>query len=341
MERSRERARPFVELSAGDWYRFTGDALQGARVVAATPLRSGLRNNNYRLDFASGASVVLRFYVADPGACAREAAVLAAVAGRVPAPRVLQTDAAAMPPFALLEWLDGRPLDAVLGKVGPVAAEDLAAACGAALARIHEIRFPSAGFLGPELRVIQPMPAWATAVLEALAGRVEDRLGPELCARVRSTVESNAGQVASVWSEAVLVHADFKASNLLVRKLVREGAEPSAVAGRPAGRDQADRRAAKDAGRWDLAGVLDWEFACAGCKLIDFATFLRDEGSRPSGFADAFAAAYCAAGGAMPANWRRLTRLIDLLNLLQLLAWADDGAAGGLRKLVAETVAGA
>jgi hypothetical protein len=36
-----------------------------------------------------------------------------------------------------------------------------------------------------------------------------------------------------------------------------------------------------------------------------------------------------------------LTRLVDLLNLLQLLAWADDRAAVELRRLVAATVAGA
>jgi hypothetical protein len=34
-----------------------------------------------------------------------------------------------------------------------------------------------------------------------------------------------------------------------------------------------------------------------------------------------------------------LTRLVDLLNLLQLLAWTDDRAAAELRRLVAETVA--
>jgi Ser/Thr protein kinase RdoA (MazF antagonist) len=180
------------------------------------------------------------------------------------------------------------------------------------------------------------MPAWATAVLEALTGRVEGRLGPELSDRVRATVDSNANAVESVWSGAVFVHADFRASSLLVR----EGADPSDIPRLRSGRDAADCSTGSAPGRWRLAGILDWEFACAGCKLIDFAAFLRNEGSRPPGFSDAFAAAYLAAGGALPADWRRLTGLVDLLNLLQLLAWANNLAATELRRLVTETVDG-
>jgi Ser/Thr protein kinase RdoA (MazF antagonist) len=336
MERGRERAHPFVELSAGELDGFVGRALPGARVVAAFPLRSGLRNTNYRLDFAGGRSAVLRLYVADPEVCAREAAVLAAVAGRLPAPRVLHSDAAAQPPFALLGWLDGQPLDEVLVRADAATAVEIATGCGATLSRIHEIHFPAAGFFGSDLSVIRPMPAWATAVLEALTGRVEGRLGPALSDRVRATVDSNASAVESVWSGAVLVHADFRASNLLVR----EGADPSDVPRLRSGRDAAYRSTESAAGRWRLAGILDWEFACAGCKLIDFSAFLRNDGSRPPGFNDAFAAAYLAAGGALPADWRRLTGLVDLLNLLQLLAWADNLAATELRRLVTETVDG-
>jgi len=335
MERSWERARPFVELPPGELDRLVGDAMPGARVVAVAPLRSGLRNTNYRLALADGDVVVLRLYVADTDACAREAAVLAAMAGRVQAPRVLHSDAAAAPPFAVLEWLDGRSLDEVLGGVDAATACQLAAACGAALARIHEIHFPAAGFLGPEMSVIRPMPAWGAAVGEALDGRVVERLGPELSDRVRATVDSNARAVEPAWSEAVLVHADFRASNLLVREV----AETSSVSHRRLGRDEADRSTDPAAGGWRLTGILDWEFACAGCRLIDFATFPRDENSRPPGFGHAFAAAYLAAGGTLPANWRRLTRLVDLLNLVHLLAWADDRAATELRRLVAATLA--
>jgi len=336
MERGWERRHPFVELPAGELERLMGRALPGSDVVAARPLTAGLRNTNYRIQLASGAAAVLRLYVADPEACGREAAVLAAMAGRVPAPRVLFSDATAGPPFALLEWLDGLSLHEVLDRADAATALELAAVCGAALTAIHEIRFPAPGFFGPELRVVTPMAAWAPTVLATLQGPAEESLGPELAAGVRETVASNAERVEAVWSEAVLIHADYKPWNLLVRSR-----EPglSQVPDAAAFPDAASASARKPAA-WQLAGVLDWEFACAGCKLIDFATFLRDEEARPTGFGDAFATAYLAAGGTLPNDWRPLTRLVDLLNLLQLLQSGDPQTTEDLRWLVAGTTGG-
>jgi Ser/Thr protein kinase RdoA (MazF antagonist) len=329
MERGWQRRQPFVELPGVELERLVGRALPGDDVVAARPLTAGLRNTNYRLELASGAAVVLRVYVADPEACGREAAVLTAMTGRVPVPRLRYYDATATPPFALLEWLDGTPLHEALDDAGPATALELAAACGTALAAIHEIRFPAAGFLGPEMVVLRPMPAWAPTVLETLEGPVEERLGPELAGRVREAVRLNASGVEAVWSEAVLVHADYKPWNLLARPGL-PGPEAAAGAVAAPGSGEA---------AWQLAGILDWEFACAGCNLIDFATFLRDEAARPAGFADAFAAAYLAAGGTLPDDWRRLTRLVDLLNLLQLLQAGDPQTTEDLRQLMAQTLA--
>jgi Ser/Thr protein kinase RdoA (MazF antagonist) len=330
MERGWERAFPFMNLSAAELERLIGAAVPGARVIAAHQLSSGLRNTNYRVDLAGGRTVLLRVYVADPEACEREAAVLAAVAGAVPAPGVLSWDAQANPPFAVHEWLSGSLLDQVLRTEPGAVATDVAADCGAALARIHEIRFPRIGFLGPEMQVVKPMSAWSSAVLETLDGQVEERLGSELSASVRKTVDSNAAVVDHVWAEAVLVHADYKPWNLLVAR--------SADSDDPSSDDAPAGPLTAPSGGWRLTGILDWEFACAGCKLIDFATFLRDEASLPRGFGEAFVGAYLAAGGTLPADWRRLTGLVDLLNLVQMLSWSRDRASADLRRLVAATV---
>ncbi len=317
MERGWERRHPFLELSAGEIERLVSRALPGLRVVSAAPLTSGLRNTNYRLELAGDTAAVLRLYAADPEACGREAAVLAAIRGLAPVPRVRYFDATAAPPFALLDWLSGVPMHEILDDTDDATTLALAAVCGAALAGVHSIRFSVAGFLGPDMDVVRPMPAWAPVALDTLAGPVENRLGSDLAARLRETVESSADCVAAVWSDAVLVHADYKPWNLLVQR--------------------ADPGSATEP--WRLTGILDWEFACAGCKLIDFATFLRGEADRPPGFADAFATAYLAAGGSLPAEWRRLSRLIDLLNLLQLLEEPDPRRAEDLRRLVAGTLA--
>jgi Predicted aminoglycoside phosphotransferase len=330
MERSWARAHSFVKLTATELEWRVHAAFPDAVVLGVEPLKGGLRNSNYRLTLSGAPScAVLRLYTADPEACAREAGVLAAVAGRVPAPPIWHSEPGADPPFALLELLEGGVMDEVVSAADAATAVELAAGCGAALAVIHEIRFPAPGFLGPDLRVLRPMPAWAPTVLSALHGPAGERLGPELADEVRRSVESNALSVESVWSEAVLVHGDYKPWNLLV-------ALPVAPAGpgelRPGGGDGLGRSA--DADRPRLTGILDWEFACAGSRLLDFATFLRDESTKPAGYGDAFASAYEAAGRVIPADWRRLMRVIDVLNLLQMLAWAQGAAAVTLRALI-------
>lgn len=319
MERSWARVRSFVELTKAELEWRVRAAFPDATVLEVEELRGGLRNSNYRLALRGAPSpAVLRLYTADPKACAREAGVLAAVAGRVPAPRVWYSEPAADPPFALLEWLEGEPLDRVLRECDVATAVSLAAECGMALAAIHEVRFPAPGFLGPDLRVVDRMPDWPSAVLSTLDGTAGERLGRELADRVRRAVESNGPAMEPIWLQAVLVHADYKPWNLLGRI---EGGPGSA--------------------RGRLTGIVDWEFACAGSRLIDFATFLRDEPSRPGGYGDAFAAAYVAAGGTLPADWRRLARLVDVLNLLQMLVGrppTDAHVVAKLRDLISAAV---
>lgn len=312
VERRWERAHEFLELPAAAIEARVRAVYPAAGLKDAQPLNRGLRNTNYRLTVVGAPSpLALRLYVADPAACAREAAILTHVAGRVPAPRVLGMDAAADPPYALLEWLEGEPLDEVLHDCDAGTALDLAAACGTVLAAIHETRFPAPGFFGPDLSVERPMPHWARAIEAALDGPAGGSLGPETAARVRRVVRSNLDQVEPIWSEAALVHADFKPWNLLARQ---------------------------EAGTWNVCGVLDWEFACAASPLLDFAIFLRDERARPAGFGDSFAAAYRSAGGRLPDAWRRLARLIDLLNLMQLLASPGEQRDEDLRRLVDDTL---
>jgi aminoglycoside phosphotransferase (APT) family kinase protein len=312
MELRWERAHDFLELPAAAIEARVRAVYPAAGLKDAQPLNRGLRNTNYRLTVVGAPSpLALRLYVADPAACAREAAILTHVAGRVPAPRVLGTDTTADPPYALLEWLDGEPLDEVLRDCDAGTALDLSAACGTVLAAIHETRFPAPGFLGPDLSVQRPMPHWASAVEAALDGPAAASLGPGPAARVRRVVQSSLDQVEPIWSEAALAHADFKPWNLLARQ---------------------------EAGTWNICGVLDWEFACAASPLLDFAIFLRDEGARPAGFGDSFAEAYSAAGGRLPESWRRLARLIDLLNLTQLLSSPGGQRTEDIRRLVDDTL---
>jgi aminoglycoside phosphotransferase (APT) family kinase protein len=134
-------------------------------------------------------------------------------------------------------------------------------------------------------------------VHEALVtGAAGARLGPELTGAVQRLLRENATLLAAADTQIVLVHGDYKAQNLLVRQA---GAS------------------------WDVAAVLDWEFAFAGSPLFDVAICLRYGDILPPAFTTAFAAGYRAHGGILPPDWRRIIRLLDLVNLCGFLDAPD------------------
>ena len=126
------------------------------------------------------------------------------------------------------------------------------------------------------------------------------RLGPELMASLRKFIERE-GEKISPWPGApCLVHGDCNGSNLLFRR----GAS----------------------GAWELAAILDWEFAFSGTPGFDFAHMLRPPLGRHAGFAEAVASSYRDAGGIPPPNWRTVARITDLFAWIDILSRPDAGA---------------
>jgi phosphotransferase family enzyme len=163
------------------------------------------------------------------------------------------------------------------------------------LAHIHAITFSEADFLDSELRVAEPASMGRDGLVAflrlcLLEGRGAQRIEPVLA---RSLIEfaEREGRILDDWSgDPCLVHSDFGGSNILLR---RPGP------------------------RWEVASVLDWEFAFSGTPFFDFGNLLRPPlGQRP-GFEAAVVAGYREAGGKLPDNWRRMSLLADLFN------WAD------------------
>jgi aminoglycoside phosphotransferase (APT) family kinase protein len=296
-----ERREPLVTLTQEEARALLAVAAPGRDLISMTPLTTGLVNTNYRIELESleGASslVVLRLYTRDLAACAREERLLRLVTGAVPAPTVLYADPDAThfrQPWMLMTWREGVPLPEALVTLEPAEAPALAAALGATAAAIGAFTFPASGFFAPDLTIAEPLDAPAGMTRERLRyllfeGRAGERLGVDLTGRLWPLVESHIPELNALAGRVSLVHADFRDSNLLV---------------------------ARDDGAWRVTGVLDWEFAFAGPSLFDLGQLLRREATMlPPGFAADVIAAYRAHGGFAPPAWRRMTLLMDLMNL--------------------------
>ena len=89
-----------------------------------------------------------------------------------------------------------------------------------------------------------------------------------------------------------------------------------------------------------IAAVLDWEFAFAGSPLNDIGNFLRYSAQQQPTYESGFVNGYRAAGGKLPDDWKRLSRMVDLISLCDFLTRADDDSTivKDVRPLVQRTL---
>ncbi|NUP98903.1 MAG: phosphotransferase [Armatimonadetes bacterium] len=297
-------------------------ALPGHRVRAAELLPTGLVNTNYRVELEGLTQpVVLRISVRDPATTLREARLLARLPATVPVPEVvyaIEHPTADGWHYAVHGWVEGQRLADLLPFANEREALPLARQLGEILAAVGTVTFEQPGFLDTELEVAQPFDSAVEAYLAELlrllgSARVTERLGGALGSGLQHLVADRRALLEGYREARQLVHADFGPRNLLVRR---------------------------GAAGWEVAAVLDWEFAHAGCALLDLGILFRYHELLPPGFAAAFAEGCAAAGQPLPDNWLELARLLDLVCLVQLLdAARDDAQMVHLRERLAASLA--
>ena len=328
MQEGWERRHAALALDAASIVALLQPVFPGHSVRTAELLGGGLANTNYKVKFdGSDEPVVLRLFTRDPAACQTELDIYRLAGARMPMPAILYADPAGERsgrPYLVARWIEGVKLDALLARGDEPAIASAARAVGATLAGLAAFLFDRPGFFGPGLTIAQPLDPAAEFVSayvdEALfAGAAGARLGPELTQALQQLLRDNAALLAAADTQTVLVHGDYKAQNLLVRR--------------------ADAGTSTD---WNVAAVLDWEFAFAGSPLFDIAICLRYGDTLPPAFTAAFAAGYRDAGGILPPDWRRIIRLLDLVSLCDFLNRPDPRGTmiADVTALLRATVAG-
>jgi aminoglycoside phosphotransferase (APT) family kinase protein len=311
------RTTPVLAIDVAEATELLRPALGAVEIAGLEQLAGGHSNTNVRVRLTGApGDAVLRIYQRDPAQMRKEAAIAHLVAGRVPAPAYLHcgTRSATGQNYAVLEWIDGRPLQALVRQAHE---EQLATAgrdIGQALAAIHSFTFPQAGFLDGDLK-ITPFPGGASnaGFLETMfAGLAGERLGRDFAAEVIAYAKANEHRAAT-WNEPPrLTHFDFGSSNILVRE------------------------------DFSLAGIVDWEFAAAASPAPDFGNLLRPPLGHSTAFVEELETAYREAGGALPEDWRALTRLADMGAWAEFLSRPNISEAliEDARQTLRQTIAG-
>jgi len=302
--------------------RIVSRSLPGSRVLDAQPLSGGLRNANFKLFLDPGErSVVLRIYEHDASLCRKEVDLLRLLGGAVPAPGVIHAEPQGLdeiPPFAVLEYVDGIDLREVRRGGDAEAIAQAAESAGETLAAIGRFHFPKAGWLGPGPGVTAPLVEGADPMPRFLdlclaSANLRGRMPVEVRDRLHALAWTQAPALAELEREPRLVHGDFNGRNLVVRRA---------------------------AARWRVVAVLDWEFAVSSTPLADLGNFLRHESAARPILEPHFSDGYRRAGGELAGDWRQLARWTDLLALCESLTHdgLPEAAAAELVELARATL---
>ena len=285
-----------LEPRIRDWIEAA--ALPGREVTGARPLIGGFSNDNSLVAASDGREYVLRRYLRT-NSCAVEAALATRLTGVVPVAEAIAADPSgefAGEPLLLSTFMPGRPLNLVLPELSGPAVAELGRAVGGTLGAVGSVSFDAPGFfsdggLEPGPAGIEPIDGLDAFVRRCLAeGNAAGHLSDDEQRKLIRLAERATSDLEVLRGARQLVHSDYNPKNLLVAE--RDGA-------------------------WQVTAVLDWEFAFSSSPLFDIGNMLRDP--RPAGFEEGFVDGFRDAGGRLPADWRQLSRALDLYALADFL----------------------
>jgi aminoglycoside phosphotransferase (APT) family kinase protein len=201
-------------------------------------------------------------------------------------------------PCLVMSRVQGERLETVLRDAAARDVEQLGDRIGRALATIHRVTFEATGVLDSSLTVVEAFDVGSAGLIAfardvLLRGPGGDRLGSALAARFLGWLETEALPLDRQRGVPSLTHCDFGGSNILVRR---------------------------GASGWEVAAIIDWEFACSGTPFVDVGNLLRPPTGLLSGFVAAFVAGYREGGGSLPPDWKRLSALTDLFAWVEFLS---------------------
>ena len=299
-------------------------AFPNSEIAATEILSGGLINTNIKIEFSSNQPpVVLRLYRGGAEICLKESAVLEFVRPSVPAPEVIHVEPNGINgsgPFSILGFVNGVTFQQLKRTKDVEAIHQASASAGETLARIGRFKFPKPGRLeiDNELSVgasymsgPDPVPRLLDSLLESK--QLQQRIDASLQQQVHNLTWSWAERLRAFDNDSHLVHCDFGNRNILVDCV---------------------------AGRWQVAAVLDWEFALSGSPLLDVGHFLRYETQDKPLREPNFSRAFVESGGYLPDDWRRISLVLDLTGLVECLTHDSlpDDVAGEILQLIKSTL---
>ncbi|SHO54633.1 phosphotransferase family protein [Vibrio quintilis] len=267
-------------------------------------LSGGYSNLNYIFE-SKGTKWILRLSGKSVREFLGELSVLEQVETILPVPRVLQfeTDAPEVNRhIAIMSFVEGVPLSQTEDDLPAAAIESIARSLGYWMAKMHQISFHTSGFFGSGGEIVETFTPFQEKTYHYYQHLLSEpllakRLGSEMLEKLTRYIAINRSLLESLPAVMNLTHSDFNQKNLLVEN---------------------------KSGHWQIAAILDWEFAFSGSPMIDFGNFFRYDTELSPHYEQPLVEAYLANGGVLDHNWKAQGKYLDLLSMMQFLTREGD-----------------
>ena len=274
--------------------RLLSESLQGRTIASVELMPEGATNLNLLARLReSSEKIVVRIYQHGPDAQRRELALLRALDGIIPVPKIVgaSTSLETSVSYICYQYIEGVTFQQLKASASRNDIADGAAAIGRALASVGAI--PEEIVRAVNGQILEARPK--VALFSVSSSLLEKRLGGPDIDRLQRMIDDWQPALDRLDMEASIVHGDFNNRNAL---LIRDG------------------------GTWTASGLIDWEQACIGSPLWDASRFLCYENALQPWREPHFSAAYIAGGGVLPANWSVLSRVLNSISAAESLARA-------------------
>ena len=273
-----ERRYPLIDVGLGLAEQLLTSLSDVAKPRSLQLLPGGHVNTNYAVKMSDGQKLVLRIYASGQAAFLKETDILRKLAGSVAVPGVKLASVrhdGFEHPYAVLDWIEGVPLNRVLSEE-PEAAPEIGDALAAILIKIRDQSLPVES-------LVSVVEAVRYYIFEQ---NVAQHLGEERSSRLWSLVRENSPMMEELWTRTGLVHCDFQGDNILLQRA---------------------------SGKWRVNGILDWEWAHNGCFLRDLGSLLRYPNESSEAFTTGLEAGFSRRGAPLPTQWIMASRIWDLV----------------------------
>ncbi len=251
----------------------------GGRIISAEPVNGGLTNTIHKVVTEANETFGVKHYAGGRDWFETELTTLTLLHRTLPVPEVVHVDDARF--VIVYRWIEGMTLLDLRRKGHRDGFASLAEPLGFALASLATTDATEPFDLTPMLDA---------SYTRLATGRARARIGEPLADALQKELE--AAEPMMAWGAVCLSHGDLSHRNVIV---------------------------ARRGDHWRLNGIIDWETATTSSPLFDIGSLFRYGERHDAAFVAAFERGYRSGGGALPAGWNLWARLLDSLDLVELL----------------------